>query len=385
GIRSLTFESAGLTGAGSDVSLNLAHSDDEQLAGAAQTLTDALATMTGVSDIESTAELGKRQIEFDLAPAGSAAGLTVSDLARHLRNAYFGEEVQRFQRGREEVRVFVRYPENSRRSFEELVRMQIPLPGGEEVPLGTVAEIRETRGYANLQRTNGIRTISITADVDEALTTPNEVQALLQTTVLADLQTEFPDLEIEVDGQARNQAEDLGALANNFLIAILAIYVLLASILRSYVQPLIILAIIPFGLVGAVFGHLLLGFDLTFLSLFGVVALSGVIINDSIVLIDYFNQLRREGVDKVTSIIEAVRRRFRPILLTTLTTFIGLIPMITETSMQAQFLIPMAISLAFGILFAAFVIFLLVPALLIVGRKEKLIMEAPTDQVTASV
>ncbi|MEN7344200.1 MAG: efflux RND transporter permease subunit, partial [Pseudomonadota bacterium] len=160
--------------------------------------------------------------------------------------------------------------------------------------------------------------------------------------------------------------------ANNFLIAVLAIYVLLASILRSYSQPLIILAIIPFGLTGSVIGHLLLGFDMTFLSLFGVVALSGVIINDSIVLIDYFNQLRLENTDKVTSAIEAVRRRFRPILLTTLTTFIGLLPMITETSMQAQFLIPMAISLAFGIMFAALVIFLLVPALLVLGRENRM-------------
>ncbi|MEL6302716.1 MAG: efflux RND transporter permease subunit [Pseudomonadota bacterium] len=375
GVRSLTFESAGLSGTGADISLNLTHRDAEQLSKAAVSLTEALVAIRGVTDVESTAEPGKRQVEFDLNPTGYAAGLSVADLGRHLRNAFFGEEVQRFQRGREEVRVLVRYPQEGRQSIEDLARMQIPLPGGAEVPLVTVAEASETRDYANLQRINGRRTISISADVDEAVTTPNAVQAVIESTTLEQLRTRFSGLEIEVDGQTRNQAEDLGALANNFLFAVLGIYVLLASILRSYTQPLIILAIIPFGLTGAVVGHMVMGFDLTFLSLFGVVALSGVIINDSIVLIDYYNRLRRQGRDRDSSIIEAVRRRFRPILLTTITTFIGLLPMVTETSMQARFLIPMAISLAFGILFAALVIFLLVPALLSLESKAGIGME----------
>lgn len=181
----------------------------------------------------------------------------------------------------------------------------------------------------------------------------------------------YPDLRVAVEGQARSQAEELSTLVQNFLIAVLAIYVLLASVLRSYWQPLIILMIIPFGLVGAVMGHMLLGYDLTFLSLFGVVALSGVIINDSIVLIDYFNLLQRQGGEPLGNIVEAVRRRFRPILLTTLTTFIGLLPMITETSIQAQFLIPMALSLAFGILVASVLILLLVPACLSLGRPQR--------------
>ncbi len=367
GIRSLTFESAGFAGGGSDIDLNLAHVDEAQLVSAAAALVEALRNIDGVSDIESTAEPGKRQIEFDLNAAGTAAGLTASDLARQLRNGFFGEEVQRFQRGREEVRVMVRYPESDRRSIEELARMQIPLPGGEEVPLVTVAIVKEARADASIQRINGLRMVSVTADVDEAITTPNEVQALLQETVLAELATNYTNLQIEVDGQARSQAEELQAMISNFGVAVLAIYVLLASILRSYIQPFIILAVIPFGFTGAVLGHLLLGYDLTFLSLFGVVALSGVVINDSIVLIDYYNRLRLDGIDKATSIVEAIRRRFRPILLTTLTTVIGLLPMITETSMQAQFLIPMAVSLAFGIIMACIVILALVPALLSLG------------------
>ncbi|MEM9057593.1 MAG: efflux RND transporter permease subunit, partial [Pseudomonadota bacterium] len=384
GVRSLTFESAGLVGAGSDISVNLAHAVDAELDAAAAALADALTAIDGVSDIDSTAEPGKRQIEFALKPAGTAAGLTVADLARNLRNAFFGEEVQRFQRGREEVRVFVRYPESERRSAEELARMQIPLPGGGEVPLSTVATVAESRGYATIQRVDGLRTVSITADVDEAVATPNQVQTLLQQTVLAELAADHPGLEIDMDGQARAQAEELDALLNNFLIAVLAIYVLLASILRSYWQPFIILAIIPFGLTGAVAGHLLLGRDLTFLSLFGVVALSGVIINDSIVLIDYYNRLRRKGVDKATAVVGAIRRRFRPILLTTLTTFIGLLPMITETSMQAQFLIPMALSLAFGILFAALVMLALVPALLMLGRRGRAAAAVEAEPVAAT-
>ena len=368
GVRSLTFESAGFAGGGSDISLNLAHRDPQQLALASTALVEALKTLEGVSEIESTAEPGKRQVDFELNATGTAAGLTGSDLARHLRNGFFGEEVQRFQRGREEVRVLVRYPENDRRSVEELARMQIPLPGGEEVPLITVAAVKESRADASIQRISGLRTVSITADVDEATTTPNEVQALLEANVLTALAANYPGLQIDVDGQARSQAEELSAILSNFAIAMLAIYVLLASILRSYVQPLIILAVIPFGFAGAVGGHLLLGHDLTFLSLFGVVALSGVIVNDSIVLIDYYNARRLDGADKVTSIVDAIRRRFRPILLTTLTTVIGLLPMITETSMQAQFLIPMAISLAFGIMVACIVILVLVPALLSLGR-----------------
>ena len=197
GVRSLTFESAGFVGGGSDISLILAHNDEQQLAEAAVVLGKALEALDGVSDIESTAEPGKRQIEFDLTPAGSAAGLTVSDLARHLRNAFFGEEVQRFQRGREEVSVLVRYPQSERRSIEELARMQIPVPGGGEVPLVTVATVEESRADATIQRIDGLRTVSISADVDEAVTTPNAVQSLLQTTVLDELVATYPGLHCD--------------------------------------------------------------------------------------------------------------------------------------------------------------------------------------------
>ncbi|MEL6569342.1 MAG: efflux RND transporter permease subunit [Pseudomonadota bacterium] len=369
GIKALTFESSGLS-AGADVSFNLSHPDDDTLIEAAARLVVGMEAIEGVGEIESTAQPGKRQIEFALTPAGTAAGLTVDELARSIRRAYFGEEVQRFQRDGEEVEVFIRFPEDERRSLADLARLRIPLANGEEVPLSTVASFEETRSFVTIDRVDGQRVITISADADEAVTTPNAVTALIQENLLTSLRAEFPGLRVSSEGQARSQAEEMATLVQNFLIAMLAIYALIASVLRSYFQPLVIMAIIPFGLVGAIYGHILLGYDLSFLSLFGVVALSGVIINDSIVLIDYFNAREREGGDRLANIVEAVRRRFRPILITTLTTFIGLIPMISETSLQAQFLIPMAVSLAFGIMFASTLILLLVPACLALGARR---------------
>ena len=218
---------------------------------------------------------------------------------------------------------------------------------------------------------DGRRIISITADADETVTTPSAANAVITAGLLPSLMSDYPGLAFSQEGQAREQRSDMSTLMSNLMIAILAIYALLASILRSYIQPIIILAVIPFGLVGAVLGHMILGFDLSFFSLFGVVALSGVIINDSIVLIDYFNKLQEQTRDTAGNIAKAVQRRFRPILLTTLTTFIGLAPMITETSTQAQFLIPMALSIAFGSLFAGAVILVLVPVCLLLTVKDQ--------------
>lgn len=366
GAESLTSESSGLSG-GADIRFDFTHPDDLALLAAVERMVAELADIEGVSEIESSAKPGKRQIEFALAPAGAAAGLTVDDLARTIRRSYFGEEVQRFQRGSEEVKVFVRFPESERRSLTDLARLRIPVPGGGDAALSAVARVEETRSFVSIDRVDGQRVITVSADVDEAVATPTDVNGLIERQILPSLRGAYPELRVTVEGQARTQREELSTLLRNFLLAVLAIYVLLASVLRSYLQPLIILLIIPFGLVGAILGHLLLGYDLTFLSLFGVVALSGVIINDSIVLIDYFNLKQAEGGDPLTNIIEAVQRRFRPILLTTLTTFIGLLPMIAETSLQAQFLIPMALSLAFGILLASLLILLLVPAALALG------------------
>jgi multidrug efflux pump subunit AcrB len=371
GIRSLVFTSAGLSG-GDDLSFNLSHADSDQLFEAVDALTTAMARIDGVTEIETSKELGGRELAFTLTEAGAAAGLTVRDLGAQVRQAYFGEEVQRIQRGSEEVRVFVRLPESERRSLTDLTRMRIALPGGGEADLRTVARVEETRSYASIDRVDGRRVISVTADVDEAITTPNAVTALLEADTLPDLIARHRGLNISTEGQAAEQAESLGALLNNLIIGVLIMYVLLAGILRSYLQPVVILFAIPFGGVGALFGHMMLGYDLTFLSLFGMVALAGVVVNDSVVLIDYFNGLQKAGqASTLTNIVESVRRRFRPILLTTMTTFIGLIPMISETSVQAQFLIPMAVSVAFGIVFASLMVLIMVPAFLALGGQRE--------------
>ncbi len=364
GIRSLSFSSEGLSG-GDDIRLNLSHPDETILQQAVAALLDELKRINGVAEVRSTNEPGSRQLEFFLKPEGSAAGLTVSDIAKQVRQSYFGEEVQRLQRGGEEVRVFVRLPESERRSLADLARLRITLPNGELADLRTVARVEESRSVASVERIDARRVVTVSADVDEALATPNEVSAFLKTQVLPRLHARFSGLDIAEDGQSRDQAEDIRMLATNMMIGILIMYALLASQLRSYIQPFTILFAIPFGAVGAILGHWLLGYDLTFLSLFGMVALAGVVVNDSVVLIDYFNELRKTEPGTVQEhILAAVERRFRPILLTTLTTFLGLFPMISETAVQAQFLIPMALSVGCGILFATAIILMLVPACL---------------------
>ncbi|MGF1453823.1 MAG: efflux RND transporter permease subunit [Alphaproteobacteria bacterium] len=371
GIKSLIFNSAGLSG-GDDISFDLSHTDDIKLNSAVDELSAALALIEGVSEIETSTEPGKRQLEFSLKPIGVAAGLTVEDLAQHIRRSYFGEEVQRIQRGSEEVKVYVRLPLSERQSLANLVALRIPLPDGSDVALRTVADVTETRSFASISRVNGQRVVTVSADIDEAITTPTDVNRLIEREILPRLLAQDRALRFSQEGQARDQAEDLSALARNLLLAVAVMYVLLASVLRSYIQPLIIVAVIPFGLVGAVLGHMALGYDVTFLSLFGVAALSGVVVNDSIVLIDYFNELEKRGeTTRWQNIVTAVRRRFRPIVLTTLTTFLGLVPMIAETSLQAQFLVPMALSLGFGILFASLVILILVPACLAIGAPRE--------------
>ncbi len=367
GVRSLVFASEGLSG-GDDISFNLSHHNPETLALAVEELGAALARMEGVAEVESTRELGSRQLQFSLLPTGAAAGLTVNELAKQVRQAFYGEEVQRIQRASEEVIVYVRLPERERRSLADLARLRIALPNGEEADLRTVAEVVETRSAATIERVDGRQFIGVSADVDEAVTTPTAVTLQLKAEVLPNLNDRYPGLYITEEGQSRDQAKDLVVLISNLMVGVLIMYILLSSQLRSYLQPLIILFAIPFGAVGAVVGHLLLGFDLTFLSLFGMVALAGVVVNDSIVLIDYFNQLNksRQGTT-AEHILAAVERRFRPIFITTATTFLGLFPMITETSLQARFLIPMAISVAFGILVATSMILLLVPACLATG------------------
>lgn len=370
GVRRLAFVSEGLSG-GADISFSLSHRDERLLHAAVDQLRTELRLIEGVAEVESSAKLGSRQLRFTLTPQGHAAGLMVSDLANQVRQSFYGEEVQRIQRGSEEVVVMVRLPQNERRSLSDLAQLEIVLPNGDNASLTTVAQVEETRSFASIDRVDGRRIITVSADVDEGVTTPNAVSAFLTTEVIPRLRDTHPGLIVAEDGQSRDQAQDLRVLLTNLMAGLMVMYILLSSQLRSYLQPVIILFAIPFGAVGAILGHWILGYDLTFLSLFGMVALAGVVVNDSVVLIDYFNARvnSEEGVPH-EHILAAVQRRFRPILLTTLTTFLGLLPMVSETSVQAKFLIPMALSVAFGILFASSLILILVPACLAIITKR---------------
>ena len=256
----------------------------------------------------------------------------------------------------------VRYPASERRSVGALENMRIRTPDGQAVPFSQVARVEVGRGFASIKRVDRQRALNVTAAVDQAITTPGDVIADLDTRVLPELLAAFPGVRHSFEGQQTEFRDSIGGLMQGFLVALLLIYLLLAVPLKSYAQPLIIMSAIPFGLVGATWGHLIMGMDISMLSMFGLVALAGVVVNDSLLMVDFINRNRRTAVSLTAAVREAGAARFRPILLTSLTTFFGLTPLMLETSLQAQFLIPMAISLAFGVIFSTFITLILVPA-----------------------
>jgi multidrug efflux pump subunit AcrB len=316
-------------------------------------------------DIDDGFTPGKPQLDLAVNDVGRSLGLTAADIARQLRNSYYGAEAIRQQRGRYEIKVMVRLPRAERNTEASLENMIVRTPGGAEVPLREVVEVRRGRAYTAITRRDGRRVVSVTANVLPRDRTP-QVLAALRADILPEVLRAHPGLTYSFEGREADRRESVAGLIRGLLAALLMIYVLLAIPFKSYAQPLIIMVSIPFGIVGAVIGHLLLGYSLCILSLFGVVALSGVVVNDSLVFIDFANRRRREGASMHAAVRAAGIQRFRPIILTTLTTFFGLMPMILEQSRQARFLIPMAISLGFGILFATGITLLLIPALTLI-------------------
>lgn len=349
-----------------DIAYQLSHPDNAELERAVNQLVAGLREMDAVSGIDSGYELGKRQLEFALTPAGEAAGLRSLDIARQARQAFFGEEIQRIQRGSEEVRVFLRYPPDERADLADLDRFRVRAPDGSALPLSVAADITESRSLTAINSVDGRRVIEVTANVDRTLLTPDEARSMVERRLLPAIQDDFPLLRWELSGAGRDQAEDFGSIGQGFLFAIIIMYALLATQLGSYVQPLVILIAIPFGIGGAILGHFIMGYDVSFPSLFGMVALSGVVVNASIVLMDRYNLNVRRGYVPAEAIAEATARRFRPIVITTLTTALGLLPIMLETSPQAQFLVPMTISLGVGLLFASTLILLLLPAYVLI-------------------
>ena len=344
------------------------HNDDETLHQAVEDMRERLQQMPMLTDLRDSLSDGKRQFDIELTPEGKAAGLTQAVIARQLRQNFFGEEVQRIQRGREEIKVMVRYPSDERRSTSGFFNTRIRLNDGTELPLSTVAEVTETRSFSAIDRVDGFRVLTVSAEVDKELSSTGEAAGRIQRNVIPEVLAKYPGLRIGQAGFGREQARDLGSLGRLATIAMIVIFALIASQMRSYSMPLVILSGIPFGAAGAVIGHFLLGYELSMVSMFGMVALSGVVVNDSLVLVDRYRRLRVENpaLSVQQGIVEATRLRFRAIFLTTATTALGLTPMLFETSLQARFLIPMAVSLATGIVFASVVIIFLVPALVVI-------------------
>jgi len=355
-----------LISAGEPINIALRGENLDQLRAAAERLKKVVAAYPGVVDVSDSFRGGKRELQIDILPTAEPLGLTQADLGRQVRQAFYGEEIQRVQRERDDVRVMLRYPRSRRESISTIETMFIRTAAGEEVPFSTVARIRDGIGFDTISRTDRQRTVNVVGDVDLEIGNANAVVEDLEKTFLPELAREFPDVAHYLEGQQREQSDTLTAMRRGGAIALLAIYALLAIPLRSYTQPLLIMLAIPFGLIGAIVGHMALGIILSMSSLMGMVALAGVVVNDSLVLVSYINDQRAKGVDLPTAIRDAGAARFRPILLTSLTTFAGLVPILFDTSYEAVLLRPMAISLAFGVLLATVVTLLLVPTAYII-------------------
>jgi multidrug efflux pump subunit AcrB len=366
GLESILFESdAGGPGRGPVLSVELSHKDIGILEKAAADVADALGFYPIVKDVDDGFAPGKQQIDFQIKPEARSLGLRSKEVAKQVRHAYYGAEALRQQRGRNEVKVMVRLPKEERISEYNLEEMILRTPAGNEIPLRNAVTIHRGRAYTDINRRDGRRIVTVTADV-RPRSKADEVLQSLKAENLPELQNNYPGLTYSFEGRQADRRESIQSLIRGLMVALVVIFAMLAVPLNSYLQPFIIMSAIPFGIVGAVIGHLIMGYSLSVLSMFGVVALSGVVVNDSLVLIDFANRKERAGMSRRDAVHQAGIHRFRPIILTTLTTFGGLSPMIFETSRQARFLIPMALSLGFGILFATMITLVLVPSLYLI-------------------
>jgi multidrug efflux pump subunit AcrB len=362
-LESLTFQFATGPGATASLEVQLAHSDLEVLERAAGEVAGKLGEYSGVKDISDGFSDGKPQLNFHLTPEGRSLGLTAAELGRQVRAAFFGAEALRQQRGRDEVRVMVRLPERERRSEHDIGALMIRTPDGGDVPLGVAATVERGVSYTTIKRADGRRVVTVTGDTVAGEANPTKILGDLKQDYLPELVAHHPGLSFSFEGDRRRSDESMAALGVGYILALIIIYALLAIPFRSYVQPLVVMASIPFGIVGAVLGHLVMGYDMSLISVMGIVAVSGIVVNDSLVLVHAANEARDAGYRPIQAIQLAARRRLRPIMLTSLTTFFGLMPMILEPSVQARFLIPMAVALGFGVLFSTFIVLLIVPSL----------------------
>lgn len=369
GAERVVFWGLDQTPGGSPVHLSLLGSNIDELETVAGKIKTQLASYAGVFDIQDSRGPGKWELQLKLKPEAEALGIQLEDLARTVRAAFYGEEVMRLQRGRHEVKLMVRYPEDERRSLHQMNEIRVRTADGDEIPLTVLAEITASRGYSTIKRIDQRRAVTITANVDETQGNALNIVQDLQQGFLADLLQQHPSVHGRWEGQQEQTRRSFTSLMIGFALAVFGMYALLTLEFKSYFQPIIILAVLPFGLIGAVLGHLLLGQVLTLFSLFGAVTLAGIIANDSIVLVDFINRRLSDGATLNDALLESGRRRFRPVMLTSITTVAALLPILAERNTQAQVIIPMAISISFGLILATLWILFLVPTIFSVYAK----------------
>jgi multidrug efflux pump subunit AcrB len=370
GAESLTFR-AEIGRAGDPIDIQLSATNLLTLKEVAEQVKTHLSQYPTVFEISDSLSNGKEELSIELTEQGHAMGMSSSFVTRQVRDAFFGSQIQRIQRGRDDVRVMLKFPLSERQSIANLSDMLIRTPQGGKVPLSHVVTLKPGKSPSAIKRIDRYRTVNVTADVDKQNTNMAVLNAELQP-YLQELTSKYPGVSFTFEGEAREQQESFGSMATGLIFIFFIIYCLLAIPFKSYIQPIIVMSVIPFGAIGAVVGHWIMGMDLTIMSMLGMMALIGVVVNDSLVLVDFINKRRLEGADLMEAVLIAGRARFRPVMLTSLTTFIGLMPLLFEKATQAQFLIPMAVSLGFGIIFATFITLVLVPVnyLLVEDAKE---------------
>ncbi|MGD1974730.1 MAG: efflux RND transporter permease subunit, partial [Desulfobacterales bacterium] len=366
GVERLTFATLEGGPAGNPIEIQLSGQGFDQLKQAAAELEAEIATYPGTFDISNNFKPGKQEKKIRVKEGSRSIGVTMRDLARQIRQAFYGEEALRIQRDRDDVKVMVRYADKERHSLAGIEEMRIRTADGQEIPIEEVADIMPGRAYSVITRVNRKRTITVISDIDSAIANASVITGELKENFLPALVERYPGIVYDFEGQEKRTRESLDSIKSGYLLAIMGIFLLLASQFRSYIQPVIIMVAIPFGLIGAIFGHLIMGLEFTIVSVFGIVALSGIVVNDSLILIDFINRALRSGTDLSIAVIESGKARFRPVLLTSVTTIAGLFPLLLERSFQAQFLIPMAVSICFGLLVATVLTLLYVPALYLI-------------------
>ncbi len=381
GVKELRFFSMMGPGGDAAISFRLVGSDYQNLERASKELQKKLQEYDGVYDIRTSNSEGNKEIELTLKPSAETLGITLSDLGRQVRQAFYGQEAQRMQRGKDEIKVMVRYPKSDRRSIADLENMRIRTPSGDWVPFSSVAEFKLGKGVSAIQREDRKRAVSVLADFN-----PEKVQSSLvideiNQEFIPQLISKYPGVSSELSGQSKEVSALITEVTISMLFAFAMIYILLAIPLKSYVQPIMVMSVIPFGFIGAIAGHLIFDKSFNMMSMFGIIALAGVVVNDSLIMVEFVNRARREGKSLKDAVLTAGTQRFRAIMLTSLTTFFGLLPIMFETSLQAQVIIPMALSLAFGILFATVITLFLIPALYLLLEDLKGLLRESADTV----